>query len=170
MSSYAETDYDRRIANVVMFGRVKEIDPARGVARVDFDGADTDWIPWATPRAGGDRMYWCPEVGEQVVVAAVGGDLGNAAIIGCLFQDAHPEAADNADTHRTVYKDGTVVEYDRSGHVMNTTLNPAGTFNVTVGASKITMNQSRILFSSNGSTLEIDAAGIRLNGAEIHLN
>ncbi|AWM87372.1 phage baseplate assembly protein V [Microvirga sp. 17 mud 1-3] len=116
--SYAGTDTDRRLGNVISIGRIKAVDPAKGLAQVDMDGPDTDWIPWATARAGGDRTYWCPEVGEQVVVAAPSGELGNAVIIGCLFQDAHPEPADSADTHRTVYADGTVVEYDRAAHAM----------------------------------------------------
>lgn len=152
--SYAGTDTDRRLANVVMFGRISEIDPARGVARVDFDGAGTDWIPWTTTRAGGDRTYWCPEVGEQVVVAAVGGDLGNAAIIGCLFQDAHPEAADNADTHRTIYKDGAVVEYDRAGHNYLVDI-PAG--------GKITLR-------CGASTIEISDDGVTVTAPRIDLN
>jgi len=53
---------------------------------------------------------------------------------------------------------------------MNITLNPEGTINATVGGSLITMNTSHILLSSNGSTLELDAAGVRINGTRIDLN
>ena len=114
--SYAQTDTDRRLANVVQIGRIVAVDPANGLAQVDLGGPSTDWVQWTTSRAGGDRTYWAPEVGEQVVVAAPSGDLGNGVIIGSLFQDAYPEPADSADVSRTVYADGTVIEYDRSAH------------------------------------------------------
>lgn len=114
--SYSATDTDRRLGNVIQFGRVQSVDPKQGLAQVDLDGAATDWIPWLTARAGGDRAWWCPEVGEQVVVAAPSGELGNAVILGCMYQDAHPEPGDSTDVQRTVYKDGTVVEYDRQAH------------------------------------------------------
>lgn len=114
--SYAQTDTDRRMGNVIQIGRIKAVDAAKGLAQVDLDGPDTDWIPWTTTRAGGDRTWWCPEVGEQVVVAAPSGELGNGVIIGCLFQDDYAEPADNENVHRTIYGDGTVVEYDREAH------------------------------------------------------
>lgn len=115
--SYAATDTDRRLGNVIQMGRISAVDPAKGLVQVDFDGATTDWIPWTAPQAGGNRTWSCPDVGEQVVVAAPSGELGNAVVIGSLFQDAHAEPSDNADISRTIYKDGTVVEYDRAGHV-----------------------------------------------------
>lgn len=114
--SYAGSEHDRRLGGVLTIGRVKALDAAKGLVQVDMDGPDTDWIPWLTQRAGGDRTYWCPEVGEQVLVAAPSGELGNGVVIGCIFQDAHPEPGDSPDIHRTVYKDGTVVEYDRAAH------------------------------------------------------
>lgn len=116
MSGYSATDTDRRLANLVQIGRVSDVDTARGLAVVDMDGPATDWIPWVTLRAGGDRTWWCPEVGEQVLVVAPSGELASAVIVGALYQDAHPEPADSDDVHRTVYKDGTVVEYDRAAH------------------------------------------------------
>lgn len=116
MYGYSATDTDRRLANVIQIGRVSAVDVKAGLAQVDLDGPSTDWIPWATSRAGNDRTWWAPEFGEQVVVAAPSGELSSAVIIGCLYQDAYPEPADNADVHRTVYQDGTVVEYDRAAH------------------------------------------------------
>lgn len=116
MSGYSATDTDRRMANTITIGRIKAVDTAKGLAQVDLDGPGTDWIPWTAARAGGDRTWKCPEVGEQVVVAAPGGELANAVIIGSLYQNEFNEPADSADIDRTVYKDGTVVEYDRAAH------------------------------------------------------
>lgn len=152
--SYAATDTDRRLANVVQIGRVKAVDAANGLAQVDLDGPDTDWIPWTTSRAGSDRSWWCPEVGEQVLVAAPSGELGNAIIVGCLYQDANPEPADNADVHRTVYADGTVVEYDRSAHRLLADL----------GDSLVRVDRTEVLLQVGDVKISITASGIAITG------
>lgn len=154
MTNYAQTDTDRRLANVVQVGRILAVDPAKGLARVDLDGPATDWMPWTTARAGGDRTWWAPEIGEQVVVAAVGGDLGNAVIIGSLYQDAYPEPADRIDTHRTVYADGTRVEYDRASHTLLADL----------GASTIKADRAEVLLQVGGVQISITNGGVAITG------
>lgn len=114
--SYAATDMDRRLGNLLSIGRISAVDPSRGMAQVDMDGVITDWIPWTAKQAGGNRSWACPDVGEQVLVAAPSGELADAVIIGSLFQDSSPEPASSGDVTRTVYEDGTVVEYDRAAN------------------------------------------------------
>jgi hypothetical protein len=54
--------------------------------------------------------------------------------------------------------------------VLNVSMNTAGNLNATVGGSKFEMNATRLKLTSNGSALEIDANGIRLNGTRIDFN
>jgi phage baseplate assembly protein V len=167
---WAQAETERILANLIRIGVVTELDDTKARVKVRTGGIVTDWLPWLTHRASEDRSWWAPEPGEQVVVLSPYGDQSQAVVMPAIYQTAYPATADKRTIRRTIYQDGTVVEYDREAHVMNITLNPAGTFNVTVGGSLITMNTGRILLSSNGSTLELDAAGIRLNGARIDLN
>ena len=170
MNQWAQAETERIMANLIRVGVIVELNDATARVKVRTGGIVTDWLPWLTHRAGEDRSWWAPEPGEQVVVLSPYGDQSQAFVIPAIYQNAYPATADKRTIRRTIYQDGTVVEYDRESHVMNTTLNPAGTYNVTVGASLLTMNNGRILLISNGSTLELDAAGIRLNGARIDLN
>lgn len=166
---YSLGELDRRMGNLVRIGTVSAVDPATGLVKVDLGDLVTDWVPWTTPRAGQDRVWSTPDIGEQVVLASPG-DPSQGVVLGSLFQDAHPQNGSAGKDRRITFKDGTVLEFDRDGSVMNVTLNPAGNMNLTVGGSKFEMNTSRLKLTSNGSTLELDAAGIRLNGARIDLN
>ena len=69
----------RRLENVVRLGTVAEVryeTPAR--CRIKTGDLITDWLPWTTARAGGDRSWWAPEVGEQVIAAVVLSDEAEA--------------------------------------------------------------------------------------------
>ncbi len=112
MSDYASTEYDRMIANMIAVGQIAEV--GQGVVKVVLGGLKTDWIQWCTQRAGDDRDWWAPSIGEQCILAAPSGDLSQAVIIGFLFQDQYPAPADSGDVRRTVYQDGTIVEYDKA--------------------------------------------------------
>lgn len=116
--NYNNTQHDRMIGNAIQIGRIAEVDAAKGLVKVDLDGPVTDWIPWLQRRAGDDRDWSVPSVGEQVAIAAPSGELSGAFVIGSLSQDTHPNAGDSADKPRTVYSDGTVVEYNKASHTL----------------------------------------------------
>lgn len=153
-TGYALTETDRRLANVVTIGTISAVDVANGLAKVDLDGPESGWIPWATRRAKGDRDWCALEVGEQVVVAAPSGELGNAVIIGSLFQDSYPEPSDSADVRRTIYSDGTVIEYDRSTHQLLADL----------GESKVHANRTEILLQVGSVKISITESGVAIVG------
>lgn len=171
------TDLLRRLVNLLRYGRIHAADYPAARVRVVIgqeDEADnhiiTDWIPWLTTRAGGDRTWWAPEVGEAVLLLSPGGELTNAVALPAIFSQASPAPADRETVQRTVYEDGTAVEYDRAAHHLTATVHPAGRVLTRIGGSSLELTDGRLLLSSNGSTLELDAAGIRLNGARIDLN
>jgi len=170
VSQWAQAETERILANLIRVGVITELDDAKARVKVRTGGIITDWLPWLTHRASEDRSWWAPEPGEQVIVLSPYGDQSQAVVIPAIYHTAYPAPADKRTIRRTIYQDGTVTEYDRENHVMNIALNPEGTINATVGESLITMNTSRILLSSNGSTLELDVAGVRINGVRIDLN
>lgn len=92
--SYAITELDRRLANMIRVGTIKEVDLDAGLAGVqlgdpdDDDGDfETDFLPWLVARAGQKRKKWtAPEVGEQVLVLSPSGELSQGFILGGIFQ------------------------------------------------------------------------------------
>ena len=160
IEALAQSDLARRQANTVRIGTVLEVDPAGNRVRVKSGGIETDWIKWTVRRAHGTRSWSAPAVGEQVVMASPSGDLRQAVVIGALPQDSQPPAGDTGDIDRTVYPDGTVVEYDHAAHQLQ----------VILGPTTITADRTQLVLSSNGSSITIDASGIKLVGARIDLN
>lgn len=161
MTARAETGEDmgmqdahRRLANVVRVGKVAEINEATGQVRVRAGEFLTDWISFAAPRAGGDRTWWMPEAGEQVVIASPSGDMAQAVVLGAIYQDAHPAPANSKDKHRTEYADGSVVEYDRAAHRLTADL----------GATKITADRSQVVITVGSTKMTMTAAGTVFDG------
>lgn len=143
MSRYASGEMDRRIGDIIKIGTVKAVNAADYTVQVDLDGPDTDWIQVGAMRAGPDRAYWLPEVGEQVMIAAPSGELADAVVICSLYQDAYPEPADNPDIARVVFKDGAIVEYDRAAHAYKIDLS-ASSGSVTVICSQATVQADTV--------------------------
>ena len=151
-------DLRRRIDNLLRLGTVTAV--RKGKCRVKSGDITTNWRPFFTRRAGGSRTSWRPSIGEQVMLLSLSGDVANAHILPSLYQDLFDEPDDHPTRDRTVYDDGAVIEYDPE----------ASQLLATIGKSSITANRGMIKLASNGSTIEVDAAGVRINGAKISLN
>lgn len=110
-------ELERRVANLVRVGTVAQADYATARVRVAIGANLTGWLPFTAERAGGDRAWWAPEAGEQVVVVSPGGDLAQGIVQKSLYSDAAPAPAASADIRRQVFGDGLVIEHDRAKKV-----------------------------------------------------
>jgi phage baseplate assembly protein V len=156
----AGPDLARRVSNMIRVGTVMAVDPAGPRVRVKSGNIETDWLRWTVGRAGGDRDWAAPEPGEQVVMACPNGDMRQGVILGSMSQSGSPAAGDNIDVRRTIFMDGTVFEYDRAAHQML----------IDLGQTVITANRDRLVLECNGSSITLDASGIKLVGARIDVN
>lgn len=108
------SDLKRRFENTVRIGVIAETDYAEARVRVAIGSLHTTWLPWLTSRAGRDRTWHAPEVGEQVVVISPSGDLAQGVVLAAIFYNEYPANAAQPTVHRTIYADGAVIEYDRA--------------------------------------------------------
>ncbi len=118
-------DILRRLENLIRPGTIAELDPAAARVRVSAGGLLTDWLPWFA-RAGEDREWDAPSVGEQCMLLSPSGDpaLG-VALIG-LYSAQRPAPHSDPKRHSRTYRDGAVVEYDTETHTLRATLPAAG--------------------------------------------
>ena len=116
------TDHARRVSNLARYGTVASADYTGAIAgfpavRLVIQESEilTDWVPWITPRAGNDRVWDPPEIGEVVMLLSPSGDLANGVAVPALFSNGNANG-DRKGLHRRTYEDGTIIEYDREAH------------------------------------------------------
>ena len=108
----------RRLENLVRMGTVEQVRhgaPAR--CRVRAGELLTNWVPWIALRAGGSakgRRWSPPAVGEQCLLLALGGDLGNAVALPGIYSDAMPQGSVEEDMDRTDWSATDYMEHDRA--------------------------------------------------------
>jgi len=152
-------DMLRRLLNIVRPGEVSKVDYAKARIRVKHGDLESNWIPWATGRAGGNKIWSPPEVGEQVLMLSPGGDMSRAIAVVGIFSDDNEANGDSGDLFRMTFKNGTVIEYDREANELKATLKAGG--KATIEASGgITLKGDITLDGSITLTGDID-----LNGA-----
>jgi len=117
----------RLLENMIRFGTIAKVQHSPPRVSVSTGGLVTAMIPWLALRAGADQTWDPPTTGEQVLLIAPSGQLGNAVALTGLYSDATPANGDRAGLHRRTYRDGAVIEYDSEAHHLRATLPEAGT-------------------------------------------
>lgn len=121
----------RLIENLIRLGTIAAVQMKPPRVQVKTGSLTTAWLPWIAARAGADREWNPPTVGEQVILFSPSGQLGNGIVLTGLFSDHIPPNCDREGLHRCTYRDGTVIEYDSIAHHLNVTLVEGGTTNLT---------------------------------------
>ena len=105
----------RLIENIIQLGLISQTDLSTGRARVKIGELETDFLPFATGRAGKNISWSAPEIGEQVIVIAPSGILEQAVIGGSIYQSAFPMPSDKDNIHMFKFSDGAEFTYDTEG-------------------------------------------------------
>lgn len=144
---YALGELDRRVGNLFRIGKVVELDAAAARVKVNLGELITGWIPWSTPSAGADREWKTPSVGEQVIMVSPG-DPSMGVVIGSLFQAAHPPNGDQEKDRRLTFKDGSFVEFDREGSVLNVEVQAAGSIRAKIGQTTFLLESGKVTLTT----------------------
>ena len=157
IESLALPNMERRVANMVRFGKIEQIDHATQRVKVRSGNILTTWLPWSAGRAAAGKRRWDPpEIGEQVIVLSQTGDLRQAGVIPGFYQTDYGAPSVNPNKDTTVYSDGTVIEYDRETHTVTVDLGD--------GNSKITATREQIVLEIGSTSMTMDAAGTVFEG------
>jgi phage baseplate assembly protein V len=162
-------EIERRLSNVVRPGTVLEADYEKARIRVALGRNKTAWLPWMTSRAGNDRTWHAPEVGEQVLVISPSGELSQGYVMpGGIYKNDFPANGDSETVSRTTYGDGAVIEYDREAHAYAATIPAGGSATVAVGDnSKVLVEDSDVTLSfgsgSGGALIQVESGKITLS-------
>jgi phage baseplate assembly protein V len=148
------SELDRKLANIIRLGVIKEANYKQARVRVQIGKLLTDWLPWVSGRAGSDRSWSAPSVGEQVVLLSPSGEMAQGVVLPSIYQQKHPAPCDKEAKNAYIFNDGTSYSYDKELHHLILSVVENGKFTIKVG----------------DSTLEMTNEGIKLNAKRIDLN
>lgn len=128
-----EEDIPADLSALIRFGTIIEVTLSPPRCRVRFgdpdddeDETETPAIRWLTARAGKTRKWSPPSVGEEVLLLAPDGQIGNAVAICGLINDDHPPPS-SEDIDLALFDDGAAISYDPAAHALVAILPAGGT-------------------------------------------
>ncbi len=140
---------------------VKDQDPTTGRLRVvfgEFDQIVSYWLPVVVPKAQDDKVYWLPDIGEQVVCLMDEHDEAGV-VLGAIYSQADSTPVQSTDKFHLGFKDGTAVEYDRSTHVLALNFQDSTAIKYDGGSHALSLrfeDQGTITYDSTAHSLSLE--------------
>ncbi|WCR59620.1 MAG: hypothetical protein PG978_001068 [Wolbachia endosymbiont of Ctenocephalides felis wCfeF] len=151
-SNFAISELQRKMANIVRIGVVKEVDYEKAKVRVKIGEFLTDYLPWITMKAGEDRSWLPPNIDEQVIVLSPFGELSLGAVLAGIYQQKYAAPENKKEINSVKFQDGTRLLYDKENHHLEIEV-----------VDKITLK-------AGGSSIEMTKSEIKLKAERIDLN
>lgn len=146
--SYRTSEIARRLENIIRRGTIASVDAANARVTVKLGNIETAPLPFLAQRAGDDRDWWCPSIGEQVILFSEGGEFANGVVLTGLYQAAHPAPLSDPQKSGTHFSDGAKVTYDKTAHRYAVDLPSSGEIILTVGASSLSIKNGSIMLAT----------------------
>ncbi len=138
-------ELERRVAQMVVRGKVSAVDHARHVARVDYGGGmTTGWIQWKPVRTGKATVWWSPEVGEGVTVIS-DGDLRLGEILPGSYHADMPAPSSDPDLFLIEWGDGSAMSHHRGDKHFDLNVAGPGTATVTAEGGVLIKGATKII-------------------------
>lgn len=102
----------------LLVGHVAAVDPEKAAVRVVFPAIEnltSWWLPVVFLRTLVDQVVWLPDLGEHVV-CLVDEHAEFGVVLGAIYSGTTPPPVTVRDKAHVTFKDGTIIEYDRSAH------------------------------------------------------
>ena len=163
MNFQQTADMQRRLANVVRVGVVASVDLPNARCRVTIGDLQTAPLPFITCKAGEDRTWHPPEVGEQVIVLAPSGELTAGFVLGGVYTTSHPAPSTSPEVAKMLFKDGSSATYDRALHTLTLDLPTSGS------SLSVTVNGNVTLSATGNALVEADGNATVSAGAVARL-
>lgn len=165
---FTQADQANRLANLIRFGLIDEVDlaatPAR--ARVEIeDGWVSDWLPVFQVGAGRVMTWSAPVKGEQVVILSPSGELAaGAALRGLNFDGRPAPSAEELLTILASWEDGAADTYDEATKTRIVSLPDGGKLHLVVGAVTVRIEADAVTIDAAGKPVTVKGDPINLDG------
>jgi len=160
-------DLARRLENLIRFGRIKTIEPSQPYTTVTVNLGEitTGNIRYLNLRAGADRTWDPPSIGEEVVVLSPSGVLDMGVAIAGLNNETNPAPSSDLNKVIRLFSDGCILSYDTKTHHLDAVLPEGGTCNLTADVSitgKLTVSETITAGKDISTKADVKAGDISL--------
>jgi phage baseplate assembly protein V len=176
MNLWGQAELERRLANLIRIGVIQETNHADKKLRVAMGATQTAWLPWPA-EIGNNFVKWRPlRVGQQVIVIAPSGELNQAVIVGQLYGGGIEAPSTDEQKDLIQFEDGTQIEYDSAAHRLTAKIKDTKiaadqtSIQLKNGASRLNLTAEALKLESHGSSVELDATGVKIKGVRVELN
>lgn len=156
-------DANKRTENLIKFGQVSSVDPARHTVRVaiaDWDGMESFDLPVMTNGTVNPRIYHMPRVGEYALCAFLPNGMEQGFVLGYFYNAANPPGETDSEKWVAEFENGTRFEHDQDGNV-----------SVTVPAGKLTaIVEKDVMIHSKGAVTINSETSITMTAPVININ
>ncbi|EHU2214543.1 TPA: phage baseplate assembly protein V [Acinetobacter baumannii] len=150
-------DINRRLENLIRFGKIKTVNPSNPIplVTVDLDDIVTPEIRFFNACSGDDSTWDPPSLDEEVMVISPCGEIGPTSVVFYgLYNNEHPAPSDDLNKKIRVFADGCIIAYDIAAHHLSAIL-PSGGKAIVTADGGITVNGDTTINGNlqiNGST------------------
>lgn len=152
-------DLFRRFENLIRLGKIKTVKPTKNYLTVTVDCGEITTAPirYLNLRAGDDKTFDPPSIGEEVVVLSPCGVLEIGIVLGGLNNSDNPILSQDLNKNIRLFSDGCMISYDTNTHALEVILPSNGTAVLTANGG-VTVN------ADGGVTVNANSGGATING------
>ena len=152
-------DLFRRFENLIRLGKIKTVKPTKNYLTVTVDCGEITTAPirYLNLRAGNDKTFDPPSIGEEVVVLSPCGVLEIGIVLGGLNNLDNPILSQDLNKNIRLFSDGCMISYDTNTHALEVILPSNGTAVLTAKGG-VTVN------ADGGVTVNANSGGATING------
>lgn len=165
-------DIQRRLENLIRLGKIKTVTAAKPfmTVTVQIDEITTAPIRYLNLRAGNDKTWDPPSIGEEVIVLSPCGVLEIGIAVGGLNNADNPALSTDLNKNIRMFSDGCLISYDTQSHALEAIL-PSGGTAVLTATGGVTVNADggvTVNALSGGTTVNADTTingNLQVNGS-----
>lgn len=148
----------RRLENLIRLGKIKTVEPTEYFLTVTVDCGEITTAPirYLNLRAGNDKTFDPPSIGEEVIVFSPCGVLEMGIAVGALNNKDNPLLSNDLNKNIRLFSDGCMISYDTKTHALEVILPSNGTAILTANGG-VTVN------ADGGVTVNAQSGGVTLN-------
>ncbi len=152
-------DLSRRLENLIRLGKIKTVEPTKPFLTVTVQIGEITTAPlrYLNLRAGNDKTFDPPSIGEEVVVLSPCGVLEIGIVLGGLNNADNPVLSQDLNKNIRLFSDGCMISYDTKTHALEVILPSNGTA-VLTATGGVTVN------ADGGVTVNANSGGATING------